>query len=247
MIRLEEVVCRLGGRYLFGPISLDLPPHLILIGPNGAGKSTLAKMLCGLLPYEGRIAYEDQNLNALSLRERAEAFAYVPPKLEQFDDHLRVREFVLLGAFAQADRWRGFDATETAHADEVMRQSHIAHLADRTLGTLSSGEAQLAMTAQAMMQRSRMLVFDEPTAHLDPLHARQFVHRFASLKAAHRTLLITHDLQLARALGDPVAFLGDGVLHYFEAPEALFTPQMLEQLYGVRFELTPLHVSIRYD
>ncbi|MBN2897058.1 MAG: ABC transporter ATP-binding protein [Campylobacterales bacterium] len=247
MIRLDALVCRFAGRTLFGPISLDLPQHLILIGPNGAGKSTLAKMLCGLAPYEGHIACDNRPLSTLSPHERAALLAYVPPRLEHYDAHLRVSEFVLLGAFAQADRWRGFDALEHARAGEVMRQTGIAHLSDQTLGTLSSGEAQLVMTAQAMMQRSRMLVFDEPTAHLDPLHARQFVRHFQSLKADHHTLLITHDLQLARILGDPILFLGGGVMHYFAKGAELFEAQTLERLYGAPFDLIPLHVSIRYD
>ncbi len=245
MIELRQAGCTIAGRSILQDLSCTLPPHLILMGQNGAGKSTLARMLCGLQPYEGSIVCEGSELRECTLSERARAIAYIPARLENFDAYLSVGEFVRLGLYPHRSGWFSLSSESSQPLDAVLSAFGLESLKNQRLDTLSSGEQQRAMMAQANLQRSRMIIFDEPTAHLDPCHTAAFVTHYRQLRTSCRTLLITHDLNLARHLSDPIAFVHERGLHLFEEPAAFFTCNQLKTFYGVDFDVDASHVGVR--
>jgi len=245
VIELRHAGCTIAGKPILHDLHGTLPPHLILMGQNGAGKSTLARMLCGLQPYEGSIICEGQELRDCSLAERARAISYIPSRLENFDTYLSVGEFVNLGRYPHRNRWFSFAAEATEPLNATLAAFGLASLCTQRLDTLSSGEQQRAMMAQASLQNSAMIIFDEPTAHLDPCHTAAFVQHYRQIRSSHHTLLITHDLSLARHLGDAIAFIHEGRLHLFDTPAAFFTCNQLKTFYGVDFEIGTSHVGVR--
>ncbi len=96
----------------------------------------------------------------------------------------------------------------------------IAHLADRPASQLSSGEAQRASLARALVLEPDLLLLDEPFASLDPATRAGLVNDFAALRpaAAGACVLVTHDLDEALRLGDRLAVLLDGRIRAFDAP-----------------------------
>ncbi len=213
---------------------LEEGKHLCILGPNGSGKSTLAKALCGLLPYQGSIKINQQELSAIPSIERAKHIAYIPAKMESFEQFTTVEDFVLLGRYPYKSSFKDYAPDDRTLVQEVLKELNIQTLASHRLHELSSGQQQLVLIAQALAQKSKLLIFDEPTSNLDPKNTALFVKELKRLRKNHTTILITHDIQLASHLEDPVVFITDKKATFHE--RGFFDKSFLQQAYDVRFK-----------
>ena len=185
-------------------LTIDAGERVALVGPNGAGKTTLLLALVGATPFDGRIELGGELLERASLeRLRADVgFVFADP-----DDQLflgSVRDEVAFGP-----RQRGLDEREVEHrVGEALGAVELAHAADRDPTTLSLGERRRLAAATVLSIRPRLVLFDEPTASLDPRARRAMID---TLQAAEATLLFaTHDLDAALDVGARVVLLRDG-------------------------------------
>ena len=182
MIRLNELSVSYNKKTVLENISLDIASHLSILGANGSGKSTLAKALCSLIEYEGEISIDGQDLETFSPKERAQLLSYIPAKLEAYDAYITLFDFVLLGRFPFKKSLLEYSQEDRAIVRETLEYLNITKFAQQTIGSLSSGESQLALIAQALAQRSRIIIFDEPTANLDPKNAKIIAEHIKSLQ-----------------------------------------------------------------
>jgi len=242
MIKLDRLTCKYENKTVLENISLKIKTHISILGANGSGKSTLAKAICSLVDYKGKIFFEDTNIQTLSLNEKAKLLTYIPAKLEIYDPDISVSEFVLLGRFAYKKSFFDYSDTDKKIANEMLSFLNISHLSHHLVSELSSGEQQLTLIAQALTQQSKIIIFDEPTANLDPHNSKIIANHIKELKKRHTVILITHDLHLAAYINTPVLFLKDKSLYYYEK-EDFFDDATLEQLYGVKFE----SLAVQYD
>ena len=241
MIELNAVSCSFNSKTILDNVSLKIQNHLTLLGANGSGKSTLAKILCNALEYEGEVLYNAQNIKEITLKQRAKNISYIPAKLEIYETNISVEEFVLLGRFPHKTGLFDYEAKDKRITKECLEFLHIAHLSSHTLGSLSSGETQLALIAQALAQQSQVIIFDEPTANLDPKNSLIIAKHIKGLKKYHQIILITHDLNLAHFIESPIAFVKNREVTLFE--KNFFQESILEELYGVRFN----NLAVQYD
>jgi iron complex transport system ATP-binding protein len=222
-------------------VSLEVQNHLTILGANGSGKSTLAKAICGLVPYEGEIKLNARNVEELSLKEKAKTISYIPAKLEIYDNFIRVEEFVLLGRFPYKKSFFDYSKEDKNIVEETLEFLKISHLKERSVSSLSSGEQQLTLIAQALAQRSRIIIFDEPTANLDPSNSKTIAQRIKGLKERCQIVLITHDLHLACYVDSPILFIKEKTGRYYE--REFFEDATLHELYGVEFS----SLAVKYD
>ena len=178
---------------------LSLQAHkgsvITVIGPNGAGKSTLLGSLMGLLPSQGRIEFDGQDIGALTLEERVMlGIALVPEKRELFST-MTVEDNLVLGGFRQMRlgqrQWR-------ARIDEVY--TLFPRLKERRLqvsGTLSGGERQMLAVGRALMSRPQLLMLDEPSLGLAPLVVQEILRNVKALRDTGVSILLVE--QNARA------------------------------------------------
>ncbi|WP_434637217.1 ABC transporter ATP-binding protein [Sulfurimonas sp. NW7] len=241
MIKLSALTCNYKNKTVFENISLETDTHLSILGANGSGKSTLAKAICSLVPYKGEILLEDTNIQALSLNEKAKLITYIPAKLEIYDPDISVRDFVVLGRFAYKKSFFDYSDEDKKIAKEMLSFLNISHLGRHLVSELSSGEQQLTLIAQALTQQSKIIIFDEPTANLDPHNSKIIANHINELKKRHTVILITHDLHLAAYINTPVLFLKNKSAVYYE--KEFFHDTTLEQLYGVKFA----SLAVKYD
>lgn len=207
----------------------------ILLGKNGSGKTTLLKTVLGILSLQnGSVSYDGRALSSLSKKERAACVAYVPQEIH-FGD-LTVLESVLLGRiayFGLRASQKDYDAVE-----EVLESMGIASLAHRNVNELSGGEKQKIAIARAIVQKSKLLIFDEPTGNLD-IANEQLILKEAK-KAAAKTgvsiLSSLHDLNSALAIGDKFFLMKNGKIIYTVCKEEL-TEKMLFETYGVNLKI----------
>ncbi|MFD9941243.1 ABC transporter ATP-binding protein [Nonomuraea sp. NPDC059023] len=231
---LNGVAIRLDGRPIVHAADLEVGPgeFVGLLGPNGCGKSTLLRAVYrAVRPHAGLIAVEGDDVVRLPPRESARRTAVVAQEAPTELD-FTVAEMVALG---RTPHQRPLD--RTTKADELicaqaLERVAATHLTGRLYGTLSGGEKQRVLLARALAQRSRLLLLDEPTSHLDIRHQLEILRLVRGLGVA--TLAALHDLNQAAAYCDRLYLMDAGRVLAGGPPDDVLTPERISQVYGVR-------------
>jgi ATP-binding cassette subfamily B protein len=210
-IRLSGVTYRYPGAAADALRGVDLeirPGEVVaLVGPNGAGKSTLAALLLGLRrPTAGEIRVDGIDYRQIRPEELRAACTAVFQQPVRYPATLA--ENVALAEEASADRLAG--VLERAGLAELEPLREVLLVPDLGGTDLSGGQWQRVSIARALFRpEAELLVFDEPTAALDPLAELELFERFAALAAGRTAVLISHRLGPTR-LADRVVVLEDG-------------------------------------
>jgi len=182
-------------------LQADKGSVITVIGPNGAGKSTLLNSLMGLLPSKGRIEFEGQSIEELTLEERVMlGIALVPEKRELFGT-MSVEDNLVLGGFRQMRlgnrRWRD----RLAEVFDLFPRLQERRL--QQAGTLSGGERQMLAVGRALMSRPAVLMMDEPSLGLAPLIVRDIFLIIETLRQTGVTVvLVEQNARAALAVAD---------------------------------------------
>jgi ATP-binding cassette, subfamily B, bacterial len=198
-------------------INLSIAPGemVALVGENGAGKTTLAKLLCRLYdPTDGDIRWDDRNYRDLDLNDLRSRIAVVMQDYARFPATLR--ENVGWGDFAQLDRDRALQTVlDDVGIDHLLEK--LPHGLDTPLGKqleggvdLSGGQWQRVAIARSLLRsQAELLVFDEPTAALDPKNEHEIYQIFRTVAQGRMTVVVSHRLALAK-LADRIIVLEHG-------------------------------------
>ncbi len=205
---------------------------ITVIGPNGAGKSTLLNGLMGLLPTQGALYYNGENISELTLEERVlMGIALVPEKRELFGT-MSVEDNVELGGFRQM---RLGNAQWRQRIDDVY--SLFPRLKERRLqlaGTLSGGERQMLAVGRSLMSRPEVLMLDEPSLGLAPLIVKEIFSIIETLRQTGVTIvLVEQNARAALAVADHgyVLEMGEVSLHG-PAAELAQDPRVIDTYLG---------------
>ncbi len=220
-------------------VSIAEGEHVAILGPNGAGKSSFIKTIM-------RELYPDPNARGLIFRIRGRdtwdvfdlrsMIGVVSNNLQYtFTREITGRDAVLSGFFSSVGL---FNQTVTPpmerKADEMLTFLEVAHLADRPMTEMSSGESRRLLIGRALVHDPKTLILDEPTNSLDlhALHAfRQVIRKVA--QAGTAIILVTHNVhdiipEISRViLMDNGRFIRDGT------KESLLTGSEIERLFKV--------------
>ncbi|PJJ65129.1 heme ABC transporter ATP-binding protein [Compostimonas suwonensis] len=226
---------------------------LALVGPNGAGKSTLLGVLAGDLEATGgSVELGGRAIGAWSHLELARHRSVLTQETA-VSFPFRVAEVVAMGR----SPWYGTEASDDDHdaISAAMDETDVVHLSSRRYTSLSGGEKARVSLARVLAQRTGIVFLDEPTAALDLKHQEDVMRVARALARAGRAVVVVlHDLSLAGAYADRVAILSGGRLVAAGAPAEVFTPERLEDVYGVAVRVVqlegtrhPLVVPVRDD
>ena len=245
-LRMDGVDLGYGDRAVLRGVSVAAREGEILgvIGPNGSGKTTLVRGATRVLaPSAGSVSLVGRPLALYDRRELARALAVIPQEGTPLFP-FTVLETVLMGR-APWLRPFAFEGEEDLRAArEALEAVGAGDLAQRDLAEISGGERQRVVVARALAQGTRVLLADEPTAHLDLRHA---VSVFALLRALTdarglAVVVVTHDLNLAAAHCDRLVLLSRGAVAAEGAPTEVLRPDLLGEAFG-----TPVWVGSRSD
>ena len=228
----EGVTVRFGHHLAVDDVSLQVAPGEVvaLIGPSGCGKSTFLRVLAGLTePDAGRVRWDGDDLTAVAPHRRGFGLMFQDHALFP---HRRVGENVAFGL-----RMAGASRPDISdRVAEVLELVGLDGYQDRTVDTLSGGEAQRVALARALAPSPRLLMLDEPLGSLD----RGLRDRLAGdlrrlltelgLAAIH----VTHDQEEAYAVADRLAVMASGrirragpVAEVWRRPGSAFTARFL--------------------
>jgi len=224
-IVLQDVVRRFGEREALRSVSARLSPArtLAVFGPNGAGKTTLLRMLATLLvPHDGTVRVLGSELPREAHRVRPfVGFLSHDPLLYR---DLSGRENLLFYA-------RLYGVSEPgARIAHLLEVTGMSRRADDPVASLSRGMAQRLAICRAVLHAPRILLLDEPRAHLDP-EATAMVDDLIGPGSGATRVLVTHDLEHGLSEADRVLALRDGYV-VADAPAHQVTTADLRTVYA---------------
>jgi iron complex transport system ATP-binding protein len=233
---MDLVVSHGAARALDGVgLTLESGELLGVLGPNGSGKSTLLRVLLGAQrPAGGTVRIHGQLLSSLSARVRARVLTMVAPARTP-DFALTVRDVVGLGRIPHESPFGAAHPDDAGAIARALAQTETVDLQHRGLSTLSSGELQRVHLARAFAQEARVLLLDEPTANLDPLHqltAMRLLRQFVSKGGA--AIVVLHDLALAARACDRLLILDRGRVRAHGPARSALDEALLADVFRIR-------------
>ncbi|MGO1236417.1 MAG: ABC transporter ATP-binding protein [Candidatus Microbacterium stercoravium] len=231
-LEIDDVAVDIAGRRIVEGISISAHGEVVgLVGPNGSGKSTILRTVYRMLrPATGSVHAAGNDVWATSARNAARVLAAVVQDAPS-DLELTVAECVATGRVAHGTMLGG-DRPEDAEAvEQAMTLAGVVKLAHRDMSSLSGGERQRVQLARALAQKPSVLVLDEPTNHLDIRHQLELLALVRDLDIT--TVVTLHDLNLAASYCDRIVVLSRGAIVATGAPRDVFTPQLLQRVFGV--------------
>jgi len=235
ILEVNNLICAYDGKKVIRDISFSLEEKgfLGIIGPNGAGKTTLLKAIArSLRPCAGRIIYCGKDIFTFRINALAKEIAVLPQSLET-SFSFNVEEFVSLGRFPYLGLFSRFSSLDRQAVERALFLTETQELKERKINELSIGERQRVFLAQALAQEPRLLILDEPTAHLDIAHQLQVLSLLGRLNSQNglSILMVLHDLNMASEFCRKLILLHEGRIYACGTAKEVLTYENIEAVY----------------
>ena len=211
---------------------------LTVLGRNGAGKSTLFACMMGLhKDIEGEVLLEGKNVLDLNEKTIASIVSFVP-QAHAASFGFTVFEYILMGCASGIGLFGKPGKPEIEAAYAALDEMDLFAFADRNFEELSGGEKQQVCIARAIASKPMLILFDEPTAHLDYSNQIKVLRIIKSLSEKGYSVMITsHDPNHALLLGGRVALLdGNGRIEAGNVDE-IVCEEKLRSIYGADLKI----------
>ena len=220
MIRFEQIEIKYGDFVAIRDLNLHIKEgeFFTFLGPSGCGKTTSLRTLVGFItPSKGKIKIADKEVTHLPVEKREIGMVF-----QSYDlfPHLTVLDNILLALCKVQKR----DKEEVKQeAMSLLERVGLKEKAKSYPRELSGGQKQRVAIVRALCMHPEILLFDEVTAALDPEMVREVLDVMLDLAKQGRTMLIvTHEMQFARAIADRIIFLDNGKIVEEATPDEFF-------------------------
>jgi zinc transport system ATP-binding protein len=212
ILKVSNLTVRLQNQLIIENLSFQVKKGITLaiFGPNGAGKTTLVKALLNLVPYEGKIEWEEKV-----------KIGYVPQNITVNDIPISVKEFLSVKSRQNIESYLS-----------LVKLNDYSIL-NKNLGLLSGGELRRILIAWALIDNPSVLLFDEPTTGVDMGSEEPIYVMLGELKKKKKItmLLISHDIHIVREHSDYVLALNRSETFFGESKE-IMNPSVQQMICG---------------
>ena len=196
-----------------------------LLSPNGAGKTTLIKMIVTLLhPDSGEILWNGENIASLDGNYR-ELVGYLPQKFGYYRDDSPMQFLTYMAALNGVD-----SAVAKERCQKLLERVGLGDVTRKKMKKFSGGMIQRVGIANALMNDPQIVIFDEPTAGLDPMERVRFRHILAELGKTKIVILSTHIVSDIENIADQVVMIKDHEVYACDTIEAILKAHNAENL-----------------
>jgi iron complex transport system ATP-binding protein len=243
MLILEQVDFQYSPHHplVLSGLDLEFPAGEVtaILGPNGTGKTTLLHLLLGLLkPTGGRVLVDGKPHREYSRQAMSQLIGLVP-QFESIPFNFSVLEYVLLGRSPYLQPFQLPGEEDLRITQEALDLAGIARLAENPVTEISGGERQLVHIARVLAQQTRILLLDEPTAHLDLENQSRILSLLKRMTSAGVTaVLTTHDPNAAIYAADHFVLMHRGNVTAQGPLQEVITASNLSSIYH-----TPIRVE----
>lgn len=229
MLELKKVTKRFKKNCAVDQLSASLQPGVYgLLGPNGASKTTLIRCLTNLYRFQGEILWKGRSIRKNT--DYLDRIGYLPQKFGAYQE-LTVEE--MLRYFCVLKR---IEKKEWSRESErVLEAVNLTEAAEKKVRHLSGGMLRRLGIAQTLLGKPEVLIFDEPTAGLDPEERLRFKMLISSLSRERIILISTHIVEDVDALCDRILIMDAGRIVFSGT-----AGELKAQAEGKTFECTEL-------
>src|SRR5262247_401242 len=236
ILEVAGIACAYDGADVLTDVTVRLSPgdFTAVAGPNGSGKSTLIRAMSRVLrPRLGQALLEGQDLYSLPAKRAAQAIAVLPQE-STLEFEFSCAEVVRMGRAPHLGRFETESERDRMVVREAMERTSTWELRQRAVLELSGGERQRVLLARAFAQEPKILLLDEPTAHLDLAFQVQILRLVRELRDEKKTAVLAslHDLNLAAAYADRIVLLSTGKTASAGPPKDVLVEPVLRPVFG---------------
>lgn len=238
MLEVSQLSAGYDGNKVLHDVSFSVPDghNLCILGPNGCGKTTLLKAIVGILPSQGDLRLDGQDIRRMKRRDIAARIA-VMSQISGIYFSYSVWETVMLGRYQQMKRGllTAPSAADKEYVEHCLEATGLIDLRNRQIDTLSGGQLQRVFLARTLAQQPQIILLDEPTNHLDLKHQVELIDylRSWSREDGHTVIGVLHDLNLALRLSDDLLFLRDGLVVGNGSAKEFLSAAFLKKVYDM--------------
>lgn len=233
IIQIKNLDFSYGENKILKNINLDIKNNSFtsVLGSNGCGKTTLLKNILRLVTIKNEsIFINNKDISKKSREELSQMIAYVPQN-ERVHYHFNVRDFISLGRYSK----KTSKDIDDLVIDEMISLTNIDNIRDKYIEELSGGEYQRVIIARALCQETPIMILDEPTSSLDPLHQIQIMNLLKNLvKEKNMSIVCTlHSLNSALDYCDESILMKEGEIVYQGESCEVIKTNTLKEVYSI--------------
>lgn len=205
-LSLDRLTKHYGNKIAVDCVSATLKPGVYgLLGANGAGKTTLMRMLCAILEStSGEVLLNGKEVTAMGADYR-NVLGYLPQDFGYYPNYTAMEFLMYISALKGIPK-----IIAMKRSKELLEEVGLSHVANKKVKTFSGGMKQRVGIAQALLNNPDILIFDEPTAGLDPKERVRFRNLLSEYAGDKIVILSTHIVSDIEAIADEVLLMKKG-------------------------------------
>lgn len=244
MIEIKNLNCDISKRKILKDINLKFEKGKTygIIGPNGSGKSTILKNIMRIIePKKNSISLNGKDVREYSSKEYSKKISFVFQENNR-DIEFSVYEIIMMGRYPYIDLLGSPSDSDNRIVEDIMKAIDIYHLKDRYISELSGGEAQKVFIGRALVQKTEIILLDEPTSMLDIHNSVEIMQLIEKIKLEHNltVIMVLHDLNLAFSYCDEIILLEDGTIKLTGDKNKVINSNDLKTVYKDRIKVEKL-------
>lgn len=225
ILEIKQLVKKYDNLTALKDVSLDIHRGevVVIIGPSGCGKSTLLRCINGLESIQGGEIFLKDELISNRTKDMHRVRQKIGMVFQSYDlfPHLTILNNIILGPIKSQQREKKEVIKE---AEELLTRVGLLDKRDAYPRQLSGGQKQRVAIVRALCMYPEVMLFDEITAALDPEMVREVLDVMLELARSGSTMVIvTHEMQFARAIADRIIFMDQGEIVEVNYPEDFFS------------------------